>query len=578
MRSLLPLPARAARRGLLGACAATLVALTSACSFITGIPNVTDVTVSVTPAVIPAGVTAQAIGTAYGNGHKILQTSKITVGYSTSNPAVATVNPNTGVVVGVSQGVAVITATAKDKRDTAVITVTPAIPTNVTVTPPNVSVGETVTLDIRPTDATGQPLVGRKPTVTSSNPAVLQVKGSGTTTVTVTGITVGVVSLTVDVDGRVTSLTTSVAPVRPTASDFKLVKSANTLIEGESSQTILSLRDATGAPISTTTQSISYVSDDITVATVSPSGVVTGVRAGTTTIRANIAGTTHQPIFTVTVNALPARFVSINNRGPFLRLNPDGTGVPSVRIAGAADSLGRLIPGRLITYISRDPSIFTVSPSGIVTGKAFGSAWLVASADNGVAADSIRLRVTELPILAAQIAPRQPAIYPDQTVQFTVTLTDSLLNTVTSNNVQWFASPAQNLVITQTGLATARQSGNATVSVQVNQVSGIPTFIGDQVSVTILPTPVASIEVAPTNVQVKVNQSTSVSITPRDVNGAALFNRTVNAKADDPSIVFVNGAGQIAGLKAGTTTVTYQALNGSNPEGTPATITVTVTP
>ena len=560
------------------------MALATGCDFITGVPSVTDVDVSVVQASIPVGATTTAVGTAYGKGHKVLQNSRINVGYSSSDPAVATVNPSSGQVTGVSVGTAVITATARDKKDTVSITITPEVPSAINVTPPNVAVGETVTLDIRPVDRNGQPLVGRKLNVTSLNPAVLTVSGSGTTVAKVTGVTVGATSLTIEVDGRTVTQGVTVAPIRPSTFRFGLSKGANTLIEGESNQANLQLFDAAGAPISNTTQSISYASDDQTIATVSNSGIVTGIRAGSTSIRANIVGTTTQPIFTVTVTPLPAKTVTIQNRLPFLRLGSDGVGVPSPRSASAADSIGRTLTGRLITYVSRDPSIFTVNALGTVTARAMGTTWLVASADNGAVADSIRLRVTEVPIVSVTIIPKQQTIFQDSTVQFTVSLLDSLANVVTSNNIQWFTSNSLVLPVTATGLALGKAPGGATITVQVNQVSGLPSVVQDQATITVLPTPVASVEVTPTTIDVQVGRQFNISVIAHAADGRVIVTTNILPRVGDPSIatstgVTANGQAAITGLKEGKTEITFQALDQtSNPQGTPGKITVNVIP
>lgn len=104
---------------------AALTALsTSACSFLTGVRNVDRVTVTVAPTTISINQTAAAFGASY-DGNDALQGNRYAVTFSSSNQAIATVNPTTGIVVGVSYGSTYIVGQNNGKRDSAMITVRP---------------------------------------------------------------------------------------------------------------------------------------------------------------------------------------------------------------------------------------------------------------------------------------------------------------------------------------------------------------------------------------------------------------------------------------------------------------------
>src|SRR5216117_2375158 len=149
--------------------------------------------VSVTPgtATIGVGQTAQYAAItrdAFGN-----PLGGRTVTWSSSNPAVATVN-GAGQATGVAVGAATITATSEGKSGTAALTVVNVPVASVTVSPAtaSVQVGQAVQLTATPKDANGNPLAGRTVTWTSSNTAVATVSGSGL----VTGVTAGSATIT----------------------------------------------------------------------------------------------------------------------------------------------------------------------------------------------------------------------------------------------------------------------------------------------------------------------------------------------------------------------------------------------
>src|SRR5437868_5370731 len=98
MRSLLPHPTSRVRRGL-GVLGATLVTLSAGCSVITGVPSVDEVRVTVNPDHVLTGATAAATGVALNDG-KVVNSSKIIIGYTSSDPSVATVNPANGTITG----------------------------------------------------------------------------------------------------------------------------------------------------------------------------------------------------------------------------------------------------------------------------------------------------------------------------------------------------------------------------------------------------------------------------------------------------------------------------------------------
>lgn len=123
-----------------------------------------------------------------------------TVAWTSSNPAVATVNASTGFVAGLTNGTTTITATSEGVSGTAVVTVqgSPVIAT-VTVTPgaPFLGVGMTQQFTQTPRAGSGTVITGTTPVWSSSSPAVATVNPA-TGFVTVVGAGKTTISATVD--------------------------------------------------------------------------------------------------------------------------------------------------------------------------------------------------------------------------------------------------------------------------------------------------------------------------------------------------------------------------------------------
>lgn len=120
----------------------------------------------------------------------------------------------------------------------------------------------------------------------------------------------------------------------------------------------------------------SITSSNSTVATINTStGVVTGKAAGTAQITASLAGGTGTA--TITVVADPVASVTVSP-------NPASvsTGQTTQLTATLKSSNGTVLTGRTVTWTSANPSIATVSSSGLVTGVAEGSTTITATAES----------------------------------------------------------------------------------------------------------------------------------------------------------------------------------------------------
>ena len=267
------------------------------------------VTVSVDPAApsIAAGQTVQLTATPRdGSGNAL--TGRV-VTWATDNAAVATVNAS-GLVTGGAAGAATVKATSEGMIGSAAVTVAPVnVPVaSVTVSPATASrqVGQTVQLTATPRDASGTALTGRVVTWASSNPAIATVTGSGL----VSGVAAGVVyqsqvvafrgTLNVNaVFGGLSNVATgtTTASTAPVATVTVSPASANVAV-GALQQFTATPKDAGGNPLSG--RVVTWASGNTALATVSGSGLVTGVAAGTMTITATSEGKSGSATITVT--------------------------------------------------------------------------------------------------------------------------------------------------------------------------------------------------------------------------------------------------------------------------------------
>src|SRR5437762_4486759 len=119
---------------------------------------------------------------------------------------------------------------------------------------------------------------------------------------------------------------------------------------------------------------VTWASSAPAVATVSATGLVTGVAAGSTTITATSEG--KSATSTITVTQVPVASVVVS---------PASASVPAgatLQLAASAkDSSGGTLTGRVVAWSTSAASVATVSASGLVKGVAPGSATITASAE-----------------------------------------------------------------------------------------------------------------------------------------------------------------------------------------------------
>ena len=166
---------------------------------------------------------------------------------------------------------------------------------SVSVTPGTASLpaGQKLQLSAVPKDSLGNPLTGRVVTWSSSNTGVAAVDGNGM----VSSAVPGAASIIATSEGRngKSDITVTNVPVATVA----VSPATASLSTGQTVQLTATPKDASGNPLSG--RVVTWATSAPAVATVSASGLVTGVGAGTATITATSEGKSGSSAITVTV-------------------------------------------------------------------------------------------------------------------------------------------------------------------------------------------------------------------------------------------------------------------------------------
>jgi trimeric autotransporter adhesin len=364
------------------------------------------------------------------------------ISYSTDNAAVATVSA-TGVVTGVTIGTTKITATSEGKTGSADVSVT-AVPVATVEINPNQStltIGQQATLLATARNAAGGVLTGRPVLWTSGAPSVATVSQSGA----VSAIGAGSAVIFATIEGKTASAAVNVRQLAVTS--VTVAPASASLAVGGAVQLAATVQS--GATV-LTDRAVGWSSTNETIAVVSSTGRVTGLKAGVVTITATSEGVSG------------TAFVAVGISSVVVTPNPSTVAGGATRqlSAVARDAASANIPGVTFVWTSAATQTATVDDAGLVTGRAAGSTTIRATV--GSVFGTAAITVTPAPVATITVTPSAPSVVRGNTVQLTATLRDAAGNVLTGRTVAWSTSaplrvtvlPTSGLVVTASALST----------------------------------------------------------------------------------------------------------------------------
>jgi parallel beta-helix repeat protein len=379
-------------------------------------------TVVVSPTSLKIGTTQSATlaVTTYDVQGNVLTGRSLT--YGSSDQTIAYVNSN-GVVTGVANGQATITVTADGRRSTTVPVTVGAGPTNptvpvalvaVTLNASSLTAGQSTQANAVTKDASGNVLTGRTIVWTTSDPAVASIDGAGV----ITSLKAGSATITATSEGNTgtAALAVTPSPTAPAPVASMTLSVSPTLTIGQSTQAVVTLKDSSGNVL--TGRTVTWVSTDASIVSVSSSGSVTALKAGGVTISASVSGGASASAV-VSAVAPPTAVRNITLAAGTTQLK---IGQLTQITAVVRDANGNVMSGVPVTFTSSPSTVATVSGGGVVAGVNVGSATIYAKADTVTRS----LGMTVIDSTTASAAPPPPppppapsgiAILPGQSIQ-----------------------------------------------------------------------------------------------------------------------------------------------------------------
>jgi len=319
-------------------------------------------------------------------------------------------------------------------------------------------------------------------------------------------------------------------------------------------QLTASAKNASGSSVTAT---VTWSSSDDGIATVSSTGVVTGIARGTTTVTATTAGAsgpiqdTHDVQVTVASVTVSPALDTLTSIGDTI-----------VFTTGALDADDNPVPGVIVTLAATSPGVATLAGDTLVAVGP-GSSTVTASLDGRTATATVVVHqvATSLTMSATLDTLRSVG----DTRDYSASATDARGNDIT-DGFTWASTNGSVASISGSSdaeTATAVSNGSTTIRVAHSGFEAEATLVVNQ--------QVASVSVTPGTVSLLETFTSQLAGAALDARGNAVAGVSVTWASSDEAVASVNASGAVTAQAAGDATITASA------EGQDGTADVTVT-
>lgn len=469
--------------------------------------------------------------------------------WTSSNPEVAAVDEN-GIITALAVGSTSVSANAADNNgamSTCQVTVVPTHAESITINTPastTFKVGERISLDIQILPET---TTDKSVTWSTSNAGIATVDTEGS----VTAVGVGTVEITATTaNGKTSTITLTVEST--TAENITLTPTTASILIGESIPILVSVLPAT-----TTDKSVSWTSSNPAIASVDESGKVTGLAVGNVEITATtVDGSSLKAVSKITVNPILAQSVDI-----------DYDGQTNLYVGATAQLSATILPenttDKTIVWRSLNPTVASVSETGLVTALTLGDATITATTPNGQSSQ-IKFVIVPNPVTAITLDKTSVELKATETVKVIATATPE---DATNKNISWTSSNNAVATVDADGAITAIAVGNAAITAAATDGSGVSATC----NISVIATPADGVTIeTPDKTMFKVSEIIQLNAT---VLPTTTTDKSITWTTSNPEVATVDENGKVTAVAIGTVTITATTSNGKT-----YTVTLTVEP
>jgi uncharacterized protein YjdB len=327
----------------------------------------------------------------------------------------------------------------------------------------------------------------------------------------------------------------------PPAASVELNPPSATIIKGATQQYSAVAYNSSQQPI--VNAMFSWSSTNPAVATVSATGLATGVAPGDAMI---IASAENGTADTAQVHVVPPPVASVEVTPASASIVVYGTQQFS---AVAFDASHQPVPTATISW-SSSSSVATVSGSGLATGVSPGDVVITASSEGKSA--TAQVHVDPPPVVSVEVTPASATIVKGATQQYAAVAFDAFHQPVASATISWGTSNPSVATVNASGLATGLAPGDAMIIASSEGKTGTA-------QLHVVPPPVASVEVTPSSASILVGATQQFTGVAFDASHQPNPYATISWSSSNASIATVNASGLATGVAPGDVTITASA-------------------
>ena len=401
-----------------------------------------------------------------------------------------------------------------------------------------------ISATISPSNATNKTVIW-----SSDNPFVTVSDG----TITGTKPCSATVTAKSDDGGKTASCSVRVVARVIHVSSVSLDNTSLTLTEGDTQALTVTI-----SPSDATDPSVTWSSDNESVATVSSSGVVSAKAPGkaTITVKSNDGGKVATCSVTVQAKVIAVTGVSLNETSLTMTEGDTYTLTATVSPNDATD--------KSVMWSSSNSTVVEVSSTGVVIARSTGSATITVKTTDGgkTASCSVTVNAKVIPVTGVSLDKTSLTMTEGDNQILTATVTPS---NATTKYVTWSSSDPSVVGVSSSGIVFAESAGSATITVKT--VDGGKTA-SCYVVVNKKVIPVSAVSLNKTSLSLSKGQSETLTAT---VSPSDATDKTITWSSSNTSVASVDQNGKVSALAGGSATITAKAGDKQ------ATCTVTVT-
>ena len=331
-----------------------------------------------------------------------------------------------------------------------------------------------------------------------------------------------------------TYLATAVAPVL--VSSIAVSQTTVSMTVSQTQQII-----TTVSPSNAANNTLSWLSSNTAIATVSSSGLITSVAVGSATITVQSTdGSNISRTISISVSTNTITITSIVLAPSSASLTPGATTQLSSTIMPSNAN------NKTLNWSSSNTAIVVVNSSGLVTAIASGTANVWATSTDGSNQTGACIITVSVPATSISLNQSTVTMHPGNTL----TLVETVLPSNATNKTVTWTSNSANATVNSLGVITAVAVGSAVITARCGTLT--TTCV---VSITIA---VSSVSVSPTSISIGTGSTRSITSTVLPSNAA---NKSVTWSSANPLIATVSSSGLITAVGTGSTTITVQTVD-----------------